>query len=60
MHLYPSFEKALANIVGHLAQGGLVFFDVNEGDDAFFESDGVTYIREYTRQALWEILNRLH
>ena len=48
-HLFPSFEKALANLASQMAPGGVVLFDLIEGSRRFFEDDGVTYIRAYER-----------
>src|SRR4051794_26278280 len=48
-HLFPSFERALANLAGQMAPGGVAVFDLIEGERRFFEPDGVTYIRWYTR-----------
>jgi SAM-dependent methyltransferase len=48
-HLFPSFERALCNLAGQLAPGGVVLFDLIEGSRRFFEDDGVTYIRWYER-----------
>jgi GT2 family glycosyltransferase/SAM-dependent methyltransferase len=57
-HLYPSFEAALANLAGGLRAGGVVVIDLIEGERAFFEPDGVTYIRWYTRDQVTEIFHR--
>lgn len=48
-HLFPSFERALANIASQMAVAGVVLFDLIEGSRRFFEEDGVTYIRAYER-----------
>jgi len=48
-HLFPSFERALGNLAGQMAPGGIVLFDLIEGSRRFFEDDGVTYIRWYER-----------
>ncbi len=48
-HLFPSFERALANLSSQMAPGGAVLFDLIEGSRRFFEEDGVTYIRAYER-----------
>ena len=48
-HLFPSFEKALANLSSQMAGGGIVLFDLIEGSRRLFEEDGVTYIRAYER-----------
>lgn len=48
-HLFPSFERALANLASQTAAGGVVLFDLIEGSRRYFEADGVTYIRAYER-----------
>ena len=58
-HLYPSFERALTRCSAHLNVGGLVCFDLLEGENRFFEDDGVTYIREYDRVEIRDILGRV-
>ena len=58
-HFFPSFEKALRNIVNYVNPGGMFFFDLNEGKKRYFEGDGATYIRWYTRKEVREILSRL-
>jgi SAM-dependent methyltransferase len=58
-HLYPDCERALRNVAAHLADGGRVFFDLIEGDRQFFERiDGVTFIRQYTRDEVPGLLER--
>jgi SAM-dependent methyltransferase len=54
-HLFPSFQRALENVVGQLAVGGQVIFDLREGDRRYFEDD-TTYIREYTREEVEAIV----
>lgn len=56
-HLFPSFEKALANLASQMAAGGVVLFDLIEGSRRFFEEDGVTYIRAYERHEVEAILD---
>jgi SAM-dependent methyltransferase len=58
-HLYPSFEPALANLARHLRPGGQVIFDLIEGGRSYFHRDQVTFIREYSRSEVTEILGRL-
>ena len=58
-HIYPSFEGVLANLRPQLAPGGLVMFDLIEGDRQYFQLDGVTYIHEYTRDEVEQILERV-
>src|SRR5579859_6748795 len=55
-HLFPSFEQALQNVARHLSPGGVVIFDLIEGHRRYFEDDGVTYIRCYTRDEVKSIL----
>lgn len=55
-HLFPSFEKALANLSSQMADGGVVLFDLIEGSRRFFEEDGVTYIRAYERPEIETML----
>jgi SAM-dependent methyltransferase len=55
-HLFPSFEPALRNLAGHLRPGGVVVFDLIEGERRYFEDDDVTYIRWYTRPEVEGIL----
>ncbi len=57
-HLFPSFERALANLAGQMGPGGLVLFDLIEGSRRYFEEDGVTYIRWYERGEVEELLGR--
>jgi SAM-dependent methyltransferase len=58
-HLFPSFEAALANLARQLRAGGTVVFDLIEGQRRYFEEDGVTYIRWYSRAEVEEILGRV-
>ena len=55
-HLFPSFEEALRNLGQQLRPGGLAVFDLIEGHRRYFEEDGVTYIRWYTRPEIEAIL----
>jgi SAM-dependent methyltransferase len=57
-HIYPSFEAALTNLAGRLRPGGVAVFDVIEGSRRYFEPDGKTYIRWYTRDELRGICER--
>ena len=59
-HLFPSFERALANLASQLAPGAVVLFDLIEGSRRFFEEDGVTYIRAYERGEIETILAACH
>jgi SAM-dependent methyltransferase len=58
-HLYPSFELALRNIAGQLSERGLVLFDLIEGSGRNFESDEVTYVRQYSRKEVRKLLARV-
>ena len=55
-HFYPSFERALANLRGSLAPGATAAFDLIEGDRRYFQADGRTYIHQYTRPEVEEVL----
>jgi len=57
-HMFPSFEGLLTNVAPRLSSGGLVVFDLIEGDRHYFEADGVTYIRHYPRAEIEQILQR--
>ena len=57
-HLFPSFERGLQRVAGHLRPGGVVAFDLIEGDGRLVEHDGVTYVRSYRRDEVQEILAR--
>jgi len=58
-HLFPTFEKALANAATALNRGALVFFDLIEGTGETFEQDGRTYVRHYTKAEVAAILDRV-
>jgi SAM-dependent methyltransferase len=58
-HLFPSFEAGLSNLARQLRSGGTVVFDLIEGQRRYFEEDGVTYIRRYSRAEVEEILGRV-
>ncbi len=55
-HLFPSFEGVLANLAPQLRPGGSLVFDLIEGERRYFEDDGVTYIRWYSRDEIETIL----
>jgi 2-polyprenyl-3-methyl-5-hydroxy-6-metoxy-1,4-benzoquinol methylase len=57
-HMYPSFEKLLINISQYVSKKGMVFFDLIEGNVAFIEKDGVTFIRYYKKEQIQEITRR--
>ncbi len=55
-HIYPSCEKAVRNLAQYMKPGGRLFIDFIEGQRRFFQDDGVTYIRHYTREELQEMM----
>ena len=55
-HLYPSFAAALANLRGQLSPHGLVLFDLIEGGRGYFQWDEATYVREYERPEIADML----
>jgi hypothetical protein len=57
-HLFPSFERGLANLANQMAPGAVAVFDLIEGERRYFEPDGVTYIRWYTRDEVRELASR--
>jgi SAM-dependent methyltransferase len=57
-HLFPSFEPALGHLADQLRTRGLIVFDLIEGQRRYFEEDGVTYIRWYSRGEIEEIVLR--
>jgi len=57
-HLYPSFEGALGNVARQLSDRGVVLFDLIEGRRRYFQHDETTYIREYSRGEVEEMLDR--
>lgn len=57
-HMFPSFEGLLANVARQVNPGGIVLFDLIEGDRRYFEDDEVTYIRHYGRSEVAQILER--
>ena len=57
-HMFPSFEGPLANLARQLREGGQAMIDLIEGERRYFEPDGVTYIRWYSREEVEEILVR--
>jgi SAM-dependent methyltransferase len=57
-HLFPTLERAARNIASLLAADGALVFDCREGPYRFFERDGVTWIRQYERAELREMLAR--
>ena len=57
-HLYPTFEKAICNVVNYLDKDGLLLFDLIEGTRRYFQEDEITYIKYYSRQEIIEILEK--
>lgn len=57
-HLAPSFEAAIRNVARCVNPGGMFFFDLIEGKKRYFEEDGITYIRWYTKPEVIEILDK--
>lgn len=55
-HLFPTFERALANIARFANEGCMFFFDLIEGEEKYFELDKATYIKAYTRDEVDRIL----
>ena len=58
-HLYPTFESALANLRRFATEGCTFLFDLLEGDGRYFEDDGVTNIRYYTKDEVKTILRNI-
>src|SRR6185295_16411982 len=57
-HIYPSFEVALRNVARQLSERGLVLFDLIEGTRRYFHWDEITYVREYSREDVEDLLAR--
>ncbi len=55
-HLYPSFVVVLEHCCASMAPDGRFAFDLIEGSKAFFQPDGVTFIRAYEREEIAELL----
>jgi SAM-dependent methyltransferase len=58
-HIYPSWEKALANVAASMRSGGLFAIDLIEGDRRYWEHDNETYIRWYTRDEIRAMFGRI-
>jgi SAM-dependent methyltransferase len=58
-HLYPSCERALANVSSRLRPSGRLVFDLIEGERRVWEHDNLTYIRSYSREEVREMLARI-
>ena len=58
-HFFPSFEVGLQNLSRFISPGGLLGFDLIEGQKRYFELDGVTYIRWYSKTEVDQILERV-
>jgi SAM-dependent methyltransferase len=57
-HFFPSFEPALNNLASQMNPGGVAIIDLIEGERRYFEPDGITYIRWYTRSEIEAITLR--
>jgi SAM-dependent methyltransferase len=57
-HLYPSFEASLRNCSRYMSPGGTFIFDLIEGPRTYFTHDNRTYIRQYRREEVLEILGK--
>ena len=55
-HIYPSFRAALENLGRQLRPGGRIVFDLIEGPRVYFHRDRATFMREYTRAEVGEIV----
>jgi 2-polyprenyl-3-methyl-5-hydroxy-6-metoxy-1,4-benzoquinol methylase len=58
-HLYPTFEACLGNIARFANSNCGFFFDLIEGQAAYFEDDGLTYLRFYTKEEVEQILKNV-
>jgi SAM-dependent methyltransferase len=56
-HIYPSFAAALGNLGSQLRPGGRIVFDLIEGPREYFHRDERTFMREYTREEVSEIVS---
>jgi SAM-dependent methyltransferase len=57
-HLYPDFGAALANLRPALGPDSVVIFDLIEGERRYFQYDGMTYVRAYSRDEVKSIVDR--
>jgi glycosyltransferase involved in cell wall biosynthesis/SAM-dependent methyltransferase len=58
-HVFPTFEKLLANLTRALGPGGVVVVDFMEGDHLrHFEGHRGNFLRSYTRDEIAEIFGR--
>ncbi len=58
-HLFPTFENALKNLALGMGQGGIIMFDLLEGDSSTFENDRATYVHRYSKEKVAEILKKI-
>jgi SAM-dependent methyltransferase len=58
-HLFPTFENALKNLARCMKKGGIILFDLIEGDVRHFENDLVTYLHGYSKEQVIEILKKI-
>ncbi|KKK91027.1 hypothetical protein LCGC14_2717090 [marine sediment metagenome] len=55
-HLFPNFKKAAVNIREHLVENGYLAFDTSPGHLGRFQSDGVTYGKDYEPEEIKKLL----
>ena len=58
-HLYPSFEAALRNCSRYMNPDGRLIFDLIEGAQRHLNPTNNTYVRQYRREEVVEILGRV-
>jgi SAM-dependent methyltransferase len=58
-HLYPSFEAPLRNCSRYMSPHGRLIFDLIEGDQRRWNPYGDTYVRQYRRDEVLEILGKV-
>lgn len=58
-HLYPSMDAALGNLAAQLNPEATLCIDLIEGTKRSFEEDGVTFVHEYARPEVTEMLERI-
>ena len=58
-HLYPSFEAVLRNCSRYMSPHGQLIFDLIEGDQRRWKSEGKSYVRRYRRDEVLEILGKV-
>jgi hypothetical protein len=55
--MYPSFEKSLSNISQYVNKKGMIFFDLIQGNLAFFDKD-TTFMRYYKKAQVKDMVHR--